>query len=95
VSTNAYLRKIHNFLVDMNWLPATVIPRRQWPAIHYKDKRAITIAEHQKIVAAEANTERKTKNNTRHTPRLRRNGMDREGRMKSNSTSPYPLLRLR
>src|SRR5947207_11571350 len=26
VSTNAYLRKNHNFAVDMNWLPATVIP---------------------------------------------------------------------
>jgi hypothetical protein len=33
VSTNAFLRKVHNFAVDMNWLPATVIPRRQWPAI--------------------------------------------------------------
>ena len=41
VSTNAFLRKVHNFAVDMNWLPATVIPRRQWPAIHYKEKRAI------------------------------------------------------
>jgi integrase len=44
----------------MNWLPATVIPRRQWPAIHYKEKRAITIEEHQKITAAEVNPERKT-----------------------------------
>ncbi|HVV69969.1 MAG TPA: tyrosine-type recombinase/integrase [Verrucomicrobiae bacterium] len=59
VSTNAYLRKVHNFAVDMNWLPATVIPRRQWPAIHYKEKRAITLAEHQKILAAEVNPERK------------------------------------
>ena len=59
VSTNAYLRKTHNFAVDMNWLPATVIPRRQWPAIHYKEKRAITWAEHQRIIAAEVNPERK------------------------------------
>jgi integrase len=59
VSTNAYLRKTHNFALDMNWLPAPVIPRRQWPAIHYKDKRAITLAEHQKIIAAEVNPERK------------------------------------
>ena len=44
----------------MNWLPATVIPRRQWPAIRFKDKRAITLAEHQKIVAAEVNPERRT-----------------------------------
>jgi predicted ATPase len=60
VSTNAYLRKTHNFALDMNWLPATVIPRRQWPAIHFKEKRAITLPEHQRIVAAEVNTERKT-----------------------------------
>ena len=60
VSTNAFLRKIHNFAIDMNWLPATVIPRRQWPAIHYKEKRAITLEEHQKILAAEVNPERKT-----------------------------------
>ena len=59
VSTNAYLRKAHNFAVDMNWLPATVIPRRQWPALRFKEKRAITLAEHQKILAAEVNPERK------------------------------------
>jgi hypothetical protein len=29
VSTNAFLRKVHNFAVAMNWLPATIIPRRQ------------------------------------------------------------------
>lgn len=62
VSTNAFLRKVHNFALDMNWLPATVIPRRQWPAIHYKEKRAITFDEHQKIIAAEVNPERKTLN---------------------------------
>ena len=59
VSTNAFLRKIHNFALDMNWLPAPVIPRRQWPAIRYGDKRAITAAEHQQIVAAEVNSERR------------------------------------
>ncbi len=59
VSTNAFLRKVHNFAVDMNWLPATVIPRRQWPAIHYNEKRAITLEEHQRITAAEVNPERK------------------------------------
>src|SRR5208283_2823102 len=59
VSTNAFLRKVHSFAVDMNWLPATVIPRRQWPAIHYKEKRAVTLEEHQKIIAAEVNPERK------------------------------------
>ena len=60
VSTNVYLRRMHNFALDMNWLPASVIPKRQWPAVHYKEKRAITLAEHQRIVAAETNPERKT-----------------------------------
>ncbi len=59
VSTNAFLRKIHNFAVDMNWLPATDIPRRQCPAIHYKEKRAIKLEEHQKIIAADVNPERR------------------------------------
>jgi len=59
VSTNTFLRKIHNFALDMNWLPATIIPRRQWPAIHYKEKRAIKLAEHQQIIAAEVNPQRK------------------------------------
>ena len=59
VSTNCYLRRVHNFAVDLNWLPATVIPRRQWPAIHFKEKRGIKLEEHHKIIAAEVNTERK------------------------------------
>ena len=59
VSTNVYLRRMHNFALDMNWLPASVIPRRQWPPVHFKEKRAITLDEHQKIIAAEKNPERK------------------------------------
>ena len=59
VSTNAFLRKTHNFALDMNWLPTVVIPRRQWPPIRYGEKRAITLAEHLKIIAAEVNPERK------------------------------------
>jgi integrase len=59
VSTNAFLRKTHNFALDMSWLPAPVIPRRQWPPIRYGEKRAITLTEHEKIIAAEINRERK------------------------------------
>jgi len=59
VSTNVHLRKLHNFAVDMNWLPASVIPRRQWPPVVYKEKRAITLEEHTRILAAEVNRERK------------------------------------
>jgi hypothetical protein len=59
VAINVYLRRMHNFAIDMNWLPASVLPKRQWPPVKFKDKRAITLEEHQKIIAAEANPERK------------------------------------
>jgi hypothetical protein len=59
VSTNVYLRRLHNFCVDMNWLPWPLIPKRQWPVIRFKDKRAITWEEHCRIVARERNPERK------------------------------------
>ncbi|MGD0207575.1 MAG: tyrosine-type recombinase/integrase [Verrucomicrobiota bacterium] len=59
VSTNVYLRRIHNFALDMNWLPWPILPKRQWPQVRFKEKRAITLEEHQRIIAAEVNPERK------------------------------------
>jgi integrase len=59
VSTNVHLRKVHNFCLDMNWLPWPILPKKQWPKVTYKEKRAITIEEHQKIIAREGNPERK------------------------------------
>ncbi|MBM3877483.1 MAG: hypothetical protein FJ386_12295 [Verrucomicrobia bacterium] len=58
VSTNVFLRRMHNFALDMNWLPATVIPKRQWPVVRHKEKRAITLDEHRRVIAAEVNPER-------------------------------------
>jgi integrase len=59
VSTNIYLRRLHNFCLDMNWLPWPLVPKRQWPSIRFKEKRAITWEEHTKIVERERNPERK------------------------------------
>ena len=59
VSTNVYLRRLHNFCVDMSWLPWPLLPKRQWPAVRFKDKRAITWDEHCRVVAREQNPERK------------------------------------
>jgi len=59
VSMNVFLRRLHNFRVDMNWLPWPIIPKRQWPVVRFKEKRAITFAEHQRIVDREKNPERK------------------------------------
>ena len=59
VSTNVYLRRIHNFALDMNWLPWPVLPKKRWPAVKFKEKRGITLAEHMAIVAREQNAERR------------------------------------
>ena len=59
VSTNVHLRKLHNFALDLNWLPVPVLPKKQWPDIRFKPKRAISYDEHQRIVAAENNPERR------------------------------------
>jgi integrase len=58
-STNVFLRRLHNFCVNMNWLPWSLVPKRQWPEVKFKAKRAITLEEHQRIITAEVNPERK------------------------------------
>ena len=55
ISTNVFLRRLHNFALSMQWLPWPVLPKRQWPTVKYKEKRAITREEHEKIVARENN----------------------------------------
>ena len=59
VSTNHFLRRLHNFALEMNWLPKPAVPRRQWPKPTHKEKRAITQAEHELLIANETNTERR------------------------------------
>lgn len=43
----------------MNWLPWPIIPKRQWPEVRYKEKRTITLKEHQSITCWETNPERR------------------------------------
>jgi len=57
VSTNVHLRKLHNYCLGMNWLPWTLLPKKQWPSIEYGIKRAITLEEHEAIVQRERNSE--------------------------------------
>jgi site-specific recombinase XerD len=53
VSSNVYLRRIHNHALGMEWLLKSVIPRLQWPKPVFKPKRAITAEEHRRILEAE------------------------------------------
>ena len=57
VSTNMFLRRLHNFAVNMHWLPWPILPKQNWPAVHHKERRAITWEEHQKIISREGNPE--------------------------------------
>ena len=57
VATNVFLRRFHNFALGMNWLPWPILPPKQWPEVHYKEKRAITLEEHQRIIDREPNEE--------------------------------------
>lgn len=59
ISTNMHLRQLQNFALDLNWLPRSIIPGRQWPTVRFHERRAITRGEHEKIVAADPNAERR------------------------------------
>ena len=55
VATNVFLRRAHNFAVDMGWLVSPILLKRQWPPVQFKPRRAITRQEHDRIIAAEKN----------------------------------------
>ena len=55
VSTNVFLRRVHNFALDMGWLPWPLIPKKHWPKIKFRDQRAITAEEHQAILNHQSN----------------------------------------
>jgi site-specific recombinase XerD len=59
VSTNVYLRRLHNFALDLGWVGRAVIVRSQWPKGKHKKKRAITWEEHCRIVERDGNVERR------------------------------------
>ena len=58
VSTNVFLRKLHNYCVGIGWLPWPILAKKLWPPIHYAERRGITRAEHERILAREGNVER-------------------------------------
>jgi integrase len=59
VSTNYYLRRIHNYALGMDWLLKSIIPKRQWPKVSHASKRAITEEEQRRIIEREKNPERR------------------------------------
>ena len=39
VANNVFLRRIHNFALDMSWLPWPVLAKKQRPKVRFKEKR--------------------------------------------------------
>ncbi len=59
VSVAACLRGLHNLALGLGWLPWPVLTPQLWPPLRYKPKRSITSEEHERILAAERNPERR------------------------------------
>jgi integrase len=53
VSTNVWLRILHNRALDLGWLLSPVLKKRLWPKVKYKSRRAITAEEHAKVLGSE------------------------------------------
>jgi integrase len=58
ISVVHFLRRLHNLALSLGWLPVPVLAPKLWPKPCYKAKRGITLAEHQRILAAEKSAER-------------------------------------
>jgi integrase len=59
VMVHTYLHCLQSLALGLNWLPWPILPNKLWPVLHSKPKRAITAAEHQRIVSTETNVERR------------------------------------
>ena len=58
-STNNYLRGLHNLALNLGWLAWPILAKKAWPPIQHKKRRAVTEAEHERIVSTESCAERK------------------------------------
>ena len=59
VATNVFLRRFHNFALELGWLHKPILSKSFWPDVEYKPKVAITAEQHQAILARETNSERR------------------------------------
>jgi len=58
-SANHFLRCLHNLALGLGWIPGAIIPPKLWPEPERREKRAITLQEHNQIIASEKNGERR------------------------------------
>jgi integrase len=58
-STNHYLRRLHNLAINLGWLAWPILAKQAWPKIRTARRRAVTQLEHERIISAERNVERR------------------------------------
>jgi integrase len=56
-STIAFLQTLHNDALGMGWIPTPILPRKRWPKMQKKPRRAITEMEHNLMVEGVGHTE--------------------------------------
>lgn len=59
ISTNHFLRRLHNLALGLGWIFQPILPPRLWPKPQFKAKRPVTEEEHQSIINSEKNVERR------------------------------------
>ena len=59
VMGHAFLRCLHNMALGLGWLPWPILPSKLWPEVRSQKKRGIARQEHQRILDAEQNSERR------------------------------------
>lgn len=59
VCTNVYMRRLHNYASDMDWILKPIVPKRQWPQVIHRKGKAIQLKDHQRIIQREQNDERR------------------------------------
>ena len=57
VSILCFLKRLHNFALNLGWIAVPIVAPYLWPKYEPKDRRGITQDEHQTILAKEQNAE--------------------------------------
>jgi integrase len=53
VSTVGFLKRLHNFALSLGWIALPIVAPYLWPKYEPKDRRGITLEEHQSLLAKE------------------------------------------
>src|ERR1035441_611412 len=57
VSVICFLKRLHNFAVNLGWLAVPIVAPYLWPKYEPKDRRGLTLDEHQSLLANEQKAE--------------------------------------